>query len=123
VKGAQSSLASRARRSEGGTEASCGWTLPEQLHCSPEGCTAAIVDVFQEAPITTRTLHCIIQSTVSGLLTRPSSTWTRSQFGKCASGGGTQDYEVRPPEMERYLMAFKAQLANVSKMNDTHQKK
>jgi hypothetical protein len=39
-----------------------------------------------------------------------------------APGGGTQDYEVRPPEMERCLMAFKAQLANASKINDPQQK-
>jgi hypothetical protein len=45
----------------------------------------AVVDVSQEAPITTRAHHCIIQSTVLGQLTRPSSTWTRRQFGKCAS--------------------------------------
>jgi hypothetical protein len=37
--------------------------------------------------------------------------------------GGTQDYEVRQPEMERCLMAFKAQLSNTSKVNDPHQKK
>jgi hypothetical protein len=29
-----------------------------------------------------------------------------------APGGGAQDYEVRQPEMERCLMAFKAQLSN-----------
>ena len=34
----------------------------------------AVVDVSQEAPITTRAHHCIIQSTVSGLLMRPTST-------------------------------------------------
>ena len=37
--------------------------------------------------------------------------------------GGTQDYEVRQPEMERCLMAFKAQLSNASKVNYPHQKK
>jgi hypothetical protein len=37
--------------------------------------------------------------------------------------GGTQDYEVRRPEMERCRMAFKAQLSNASKVNDPHQKK
>jgi hypothetical protein len=37
--------------------------------------------------------------------------------------GSTQDYEVRQPEMERCLMAFKAQLSNASKANDPHQKK
>jgi hypothetical protein len=37
--------------------------------------------------------------------------------------GGTQDYEVRQPEMERCLTAFKAQLSNASKVNDPHQKK
>jgi hypothetical protein len=30
---------------------------------------------------------------------------------------------VRQPEMERCLMAFKAQLSNASKVNDPHQKK
>jgi hypothetical protein len=37
--------------------------------------------------------------------------------------GGAQDYEVRQPEMERCLMAFKAQFSNASKVNDPHQKK
>jgi hypothetical protein len=36
--------------------------------------------------------------------------------------GGTQDYEVRQPEMERCLMVFKAQLSNASKVDDPHQK-
>jgi hypothetical protein len=36
---------------------------------------------------------------------------------------GTQDYEVRQPEMERCLMAFKAQLSNASKVIDPRQKK
>jgi hypothetical protein len=40
-----------------------------------------------------------------------------------AAPGGTQDYEVRQPEMERCLMVFKAQLSNASKVNDPHQKK
>jgi hypothetical protein len=36
--------------------------------------------------------------------------------------GGTQDCEVvRQPEMERCLMAFKAQLSSASKVNDPHQ--
>jgi hypothetical protein len=39
------------------------------------------------------------------------------------SSGGTQDYEVRQPEMERCLMALKAQLSNASKVNDPHHQK
>jgi hypothetical protein len=88
---------SKARRSEGGTEArvTCLHRLVDRLHQSNHivrlikaaqllGGLAdiAVVDVSQEAPITSRAHHCIIPSTVSGLLTRPSSTWTKRQFGK-----------------------------------------
>jgi hypothetical protein len=44
----------------------------------------AVVDVSQEAPITSRA-HLVSSKDGLGLLTRPSSTWTRRQFGKCAS--------------------------------------
>ena len=79
-------------RPESPRAASCGQThqsknivRPKAAHLLGGLADIAVVDVSQEAPITTRAHHCIIQSTVSGLLTRPSSTWTRRQFGKCAS--------------------------------------
>jgi hypothetical protein len=37
--------------------------------------------------------------------------------------GGMQDYEVRQPEMERCLRAFKSQLSEASQVKDPHQKK
>jgi hypothetical protein len=87
----------------------------------------------QEAPITTRAHHCIIQSTtVSGCLRglHPHGPVDQTPVWKVRfvrfpnAPGGTQDYEVRQPEMERCLMAFKAQLSsNASKVNDPHQKK
>jgi hypothetical protein len=37
--------------------------------------------------------------------------------------GGTQDYEMRQPEMERCLRAFKSQLSHSSQVMDPHQQK
>jgi hypothetical protein len=42
-------------------------------------------------------------------------------FPKAA--GGVQDFEVRQPEMERYLMAFKSEISQAGKVKDPHQKK
>ena len=61
----------------------------------------AVVDVSQEAPITTRAHHCIIQSTVSGLLMSESYihmdqkpvVWKVRFPSPNAPGGTAQDYD------------------------------
>jgi hypothetical protein len=35
--------------------------------------------------------------------------------------GGVQDFEVRQPEMERYLMAFKSEISQAGEVKDRHQ--
>jgi hypothetical protein len=61
----------------------------------------SVVDVSQEAHITSR-VHLVSSEAFIHINQKP--VWKVVRFPNAP--GGTQDYEVRQPEMERCLMVF-----------------